>query len=127
MFVVAHVLHTPQHACAAGVTSGTRLRTGSAWVFARSSIVPTSLAPAQALRPPAAPRTRGAGRRLDSSCRLPGLERLAPDRVVDFHDLRRSGIDPDISEERHETLSERLPLLFRIPDLTDAEVPVRHE
>ena len=62
--VVAHVLHTPQHACAAGVTSGTPLRTGSARVFARSSIVPTSLASAMALRSPAAPRTRGAGRRL---------------------------------------------------------------
>jgi len=37
-FVVVHERQTPQHACAAGVTSGTRLSSGSARVFASWSI-----------------------------------------------------------------------------------------
>jgi len=36
-FAVVHDRHTPQQACAAGVTSGMRFNTGSALVFVRSS------------------------------------------------------------------------------------------
>src|SRR5437763_266421 len=52
---------------------------------------------------------------------------LALDDVVDLEHLGLPRLDPDLVQHRHEALTERVELLARVPDLTDAEVAVRLE
>ena len=45
--------------------------------------------------------------------------------AVNLEELRLTGIDSDLSEDRHQALAERRKLLARVPDLAHAKVPVR--
>src|SRR5215218_8436013 len=53
--------------------------------------------------------------------------RLALDDVVDLKHLGLPGIYPHVRQERHQALPERVKLLARVPDLADADAPVRDE
>src|SRR6185436_1347471 len=52
---------------------------------------------------------------------------LTPDDVVDLEHLGRARIDPNVLQDRHEALSERIELRLRVPDLADSELPARLE
>src|SRR6266576_2186456 len=53
---------------------------------------------------------------------------LALDDVVDLEHLGlASKLDPQVLQQRHQALAERIEVLARVPDLADSEVPVRPE
>src|SRR5213075_2609972 len=52
---------------------------------------------------------------------------LAPDDVVDLNHLGRTGVDPNVLQDRHEALTEGIELRLRVPDLTHSELPARLE
>src|SRR5215210_6196039 len=52
---------------------------------------------------------------------------LALDDVVDLKHLRLARLDPNLFQDRHEALTERLELRWRVPDLADSELTVRLE
>ena len=47
--------------------------------------------------------------------------------AVNLEELRLTGIDSNLSEDRHQALAERRKLLARVPDLAHSKVPVRAE
>jgi hypothetical protein len=54
----------------------------------------------------------------------PTARSIAPDDVVDPHHLRLARLYPDFGQHWHQTLSERVELLARVPDLADPEVAI---
>src|SRR6266566_4792990 len=52
---------------------------------------------------------------------------LALDDVVDLQNLGLTWLDADVLQHRHETLTERVELLLRVPDLADSQLAVRLE
>src|SRR3954447_23465856 len=50
---------------------------------------------------------------------------LALDDVVHLEHFRVAWVDPQLGQDRPQTLTKRFKLLLRIPDLTDLEVPLR--
>src|SRR3954453_8926419 len=56
---------------------------------------------------------------------LPRVGALALDDVVHLEHFRVAWVDPQLGQDRPQTLTKRFKLLLRIPDLTDLEVPLR--
>src|SRR3954452_21402522 len=50
---------------------------------------------------------------------------LALDDVVNLEHFRVAWVDPQLGQDRPQTLTKRFKLLLRIPDLADLEVPLR--
>src|SRR4029079_829843 len=90
----------------------------------------------EAARPSAESRLgneKGPGRHRRLTWAL-AIERLCATCVLALEnavDLEHFGLarklDPDVLQHRHEALTERVELLFRLPDLSDSEVAVRLE